>query len=74
MSHHVTNQAGCRIHFGNFGLQQLATVTQELPSHLFGPQNLFQVAITMSESTAHTILLYTTKVTRTRHVFNAAYK
>lgn len=48
MTQHVSNQSGCRIHYGNSGLQHIATVAHELPSHVFGPQDLHQVSVVIT--------------------------
>ncbi|XP_039273462.1 interferon regulatory factor 4-like isoform X2 [Styela clava] len=45
MTQHVSNHRGCRIHYGSSGLQHIATVAHELPSHVFGPQDLQQIEL-----------------------------
>lgn len=49
MNTHVTNLHGCRIHFGNSGLQHIATVAHELGTHVFGPQDLEQIELVAVE-------------------------
>lgn len=42
---HVTNQTGCRVHFGDANLQLIAMAAHELPSAVFGPESLHQVKL-----------------------------
>jgi len=53
---HVTELRGCRVHYGNSTLQHMASAAHDLPSHVFGPENLQQVRpvelLTCSEAVA----------------------
>ncbi|CAK8683015.1 unnamed protein product [Clavelina lepadiformis] len=50
MTEHITEQTGCRIHYGDTALQRIAKEAYDLPSIVFGPESLQQVGLVECDS------------------------